>query len=133
MEEGITVKIKGFDFPVVPGDPIDNGDPFGFKKFKEFLGIKHSGGTISQTGPYILQRGETVIPAGDGPGAMPAGVGGGFAFNVTTLNIFEKDDREVKDVAFAVTATMNNEVRRRGYLLSSSPPTTSTGVIRARP
>ena len=91
--------------------------------------VRHSGGMIHQTGPYFLQKGEQVVSASD----VAQGGNGGFAFNVTTMNIYEKDDREVKDVAFAVTATMDNEVRRRGYLLSSSSPTTSTGVRYARP
>ena len=50
------------------------------------------------------------------------------------MNIYEKDDREIRDVAFAVTATMNNEVRRKGYLLSSSSTSTSSGgLLRVRP
>jgi hypothetical protein len=87
--------------------------------------------------PYLSGTGGNIAGAVGGGAASAlqgAGVGGGgFAFNVTNMNIYEKDDREVKDVAFAVTTTMNNEVRRRGYLLSSSPPTTSTGVKYGRP
>ena len=87
--------------------------------------------------PYLSGAAGSIGGAFRGGGGSPALAGamapGGFAFNVTTLNIYEKDDREVKDVAFAVTATMQREVRRRGYLLSSSSPTTGTGVIQGRP
>jgi len=103
----------------------------------EGLGLGMSSGYTKNVTPVLAGATGNISGAFAGGGAAGggggAGVGGGFAFNVTNMNIYEKDDREVKDVAFAVTATMSNEVRRRGYLLSSSPPTTSTGVKYGRP
>lgn len=43
---------------VPPTSPLAPEDPA-----QQPLGIMHSGGVVPQTGPYILQEGETVIPA----------------------------------------------------------------------
>jgi hypothetical protein len=64
--------------------------------------------------------------------------GGGFNFQVHTLNIYEKDDREIRDVAFGVQATLANDLRRRGVLrgvslLSSSDGGSGSGLIQVRP
>jgi hypothetical protein len=49
------------------------------KGFGEILGIKQQGGSIDKTGPYILHKGETVIPAGGG-------------INVTIIGTYQNDE-----------------------------------------
>lgn len=65
----------------------------------------------------LLHKGERVMTAAENsrPQQVQTGMGG-FAFNVQTMNIYEKDDREIRDVAFGVQATMKTELRRRGTL-----------------
>lgn len=63
---GPTTDANGAPLPSAGQSNIPPGSPLAPDEPLQPLGIMHEGGVVPRTGPYILAKGETVIPAGRG-------------------------------------------------------------------